>query len=164
MIKLWPNDCWSSRGPTWSLHQWPIWDERLWNFENPTTEGRAPSTVRPFLFAANSVSLVGRRSCNLKPSSCMMLVPKQQTVRFLWSTFRETNISSAFSDRSGQRFHSACHNSPFMKTPLIRDRSPMLHCMTVSLLTSSPIVWKKEYWSCLPENLVSVQALLTLKI
>ena len=24
---------WSSRGPTWSLHLWPIRDHRLWNFE-----------------------------------------------------------------------------------------------------------------------------------
>ena len=45
MIKLWPNDCWSSRGPTWSLHQWPIRDECLWNFENPTTEGRENNTL-----------------------------------------------------------------------------------------------------------------------
>ena len=39
MINLWPNDCWSSHGPTWSHLGWPVWDECLWNFENRTMYG-----------------------------------------------------------------------------------------------------------------------------
>ena len=38
MINLGPYNCWSLRGPTWSLYLWPIRDQWLWNFQNPSMD------------------------------------------------------------------------------------------------------------------------------
>ena len=45
MNHLWPNDCCSSHGPTWSLHQWPIRDECLCNFPNWMSGTLNPWTI-----------------------------------------------------------------------------------------------------------------------